>query len=140
MKASKLIPNFEVTNIKNTVVFYQENFDFELVDAVPETLDGSDKVLDKNKEYVFAMMKKDDIELMFQRSDSFKEDVVFSKTEGIGASASFYIHCTGIDDLYSKLKNKKFEMTELKTTWYGMTEFYIKDLNGYILCFGEKAE
>ncbi|EKB58258.1 hypothetical protein HMPREF9700_02066 [Bergeyella zoohelcum CCUG 30536] len=32
------------------------------------------------------------------------------------------------------------QITELKTTWYGMQEFYLKDLNGYILGFAEKAE
>ncbi len=139
MKINQLVPNFAVQNIKDTVVFYQEHFDFELIEAVPESLDGADKVLAENKDYVFAMMKKDNIELMFQRTDSFKADVVFAETDNIGASASFYLRSEGIDELYKSLKDKKLEMTELKTTWYGMKEFYIKDLNGYILCFAEKA-
>ncbi len=140
MKINQLVPNFAVQNIKDTVVFYQEHFGFKLIEAVSESLDGTDKVLADNKEYLFAMMKKDNIELMFQRSDSFKADVVLSETDKIGASASFYMHAEGIDELYAYLKGKKLEMTELKTTWYGMKEFYIKDLNGYILCFAEKAE
>jgi len=28
---------------------------------------------------------------------------------------------------------------DLATTWYGMREFYIRDLDGYLLGFGEKA-
>ena len=46
----------------------------------------------------------------------------------------------GINEFYLDLKNKQLELTDLKTTWYGMQEFYVKDLNGYILGFAEKAE
>ncbi|MGJ1286807.1 hypothetical protein ACR78B_17360 [Sphingobacterium spiritivorum] len=46
----------------------------------------------------------------------------------------------GIKGFYENLKSKELEMTELKTAWYGMQEFYVKDLNGYILGFAEKAE
>jgi len=36
------------------------------------------------------------------------------------------------------MKSKNLQVTDLKTTWYGMQEFYLKDLNGYILGFAEK--
>ena len=32
------------------------------------------------------------------------------------------------------------ELTELKTAWYGMQEFYLKDPNGYILGFAEAIQ
>ena len=139
MKISKLSPNFEVSNIRNTVAFYIEHFGFKLVMAVPETQDGVDQTFAANKEYVYAMMQKDNVEFMFQRTDTFKNDVIFSKDQSIGATVSFYMDIEGIKDFYETLKNKKLQMTELKTTWYGMQEFYIKDLNGYILGFAEKA-
>ena len=85
-------------------------------------------------------MQKDNVELMFQRSDTFKNDVIFSKGQTIGASVSFYMDIDGINEFYLNLKNKQLELTDLKTTWYGMQEFYVKDLNGYILGFAEKAE
>ncbi len=97
MKISKLSPNFEVSDIKKTVAFYTENFGFMLVMAVPQSQDGIEQALSEDKEYVYAMMQKDNVEFMFQ-------------------------------------------LTELKTTWYGMQEFYLKDFNGYILGFAEKAE
>jgi len=140
MKISKLSPNFEVSDIRKTVAFYAENFGFELVMAVPESQDGIEQTLSENKEYVYAMMQNGNVEFMFQRSDTFKNDVVFSKELNIGATVSFYMDMEGIKEFYETLKSKNLPITELKTTWYGMSEFYVKDINGYILGFAEKAE
>lgn len=140
MKVKKLTPNFEVNHIKQTVDFYNSNFGFDLVMAVPESQDGVELSLSDDKEYVYAMMQKDHVGLMFQRSDSFKNDVVLLKDQPVGASVSFYMDVEGIKEFYEELKSKKMEITELKTTWYGMREFYLKDLNGYVLGFAEKAE
>jgi uncharacterized glyoxalase superfamily protein PhnB len=140
MKISKLAPNFEVTNIKQTVAFYTEYFGFNLAMAVPESQDGVEQTIAENKEYVYAMMQKDNVEFMFQRTDTFKTDVVFSKNLPIGATVSFYMDIEGIKEFHETLKNKNLEITELKNTWYGMQEFYVKDINGYILGFAEKTE
>ncbi len=138
MKIKKLSPNFEVVNIKKTVDFYQNNFGFTLIMAVPESKDGIEQTLSNNKEYVYAMMQKDNIEFMFQRSDSFKEDLIFAKDLNMGATVSFYMEIEGLKEFYNTLKNKDLQITKLKTTWYGMQEFYVKDLNGYIIGFAEK--
>ena len=140
MKINKLTPNFEVSNIKETISFYSEHFGFNLVMAVPESQDGIEQTLASEKKYVYAMMQKDNIELMFQRSDTFKNDVVFSKDLSIGATVSFYMDVEGIKEFQETLKDKNLQTTDLKTTWYGMQEFYLKDLNGYILGFAEKAD
>lgn len=139
MKASKLTPNFEVKDIKQTVDFYSKHLGFKLVMAVPESQDGVEQTFAKNKKYVYAMVQKDNVELFFQRSDSFKHDIELINSP-IGASVSFYMDIEGIKEFYETLKEKNIEMTKLKTTWYGMQEFYLKDLNGYVLGFAEKSE
>ncbi|EEI94091.1 glyoxalase family protein [Sphingobacterium spiritivorum ATCC 33300] len=140
MKISKLSPNFEVTDVRKTVAFYTENFGFNLIMAVPQTQDGIDPAFAENKEYVYAMVQRDGVEFMFQRSDTFKDDIVFSKGQNIGATVSFYMEIEGIKEFYENLKGENLIMTELQATWYGMQEFYVKDLNGYILGFAEKAD
>ncbi len=140
MKANKLTPNFEVKDIKQTVNFYSEILGFELVMAVPDSQDGVEQTFSENKEYVYAMVQKDHVELFFQRSDSFKHDVGLMTELPIGASVSFYFEIEGIKDFYETLKGKNLQMTELKTTWYGMLEFYLRDVNGYVLGFAEKAQ
>lgn len=140
MKVSKLTPNFEVRDIKETVKFYQNTLGFTLVMAVPETQDKVDQSLVEGENYVYALVSKDNVELMFQRTDSFKEDIKMSKKFPMGASVSFYMEIEGLDNFYNGIKNQVDEKTEPKTTWYGMKEFYIKDPNGYILGFAEKTK
>lgn len=140
MKANKLTPNFEVKNIRETVEFYQSVLGFSLTMAVPETQDGIEQTLADGKEYVYALVSKDNVEMMFQRTDSFKEDISLAKELSLGASVSFYMEIDGIDDFYGQIKDKSIKPTELKTAWYGMREFYITDNNGYILGFAEKND
>lgn len=140
MKVNKLTPNFEVKDIRETVNFYASVLGFTLAMAVPETQDGIDESLAPGKEYVYALMTKDMVELMFQRSDTFRQDVVMAKNLPMGASVSFYMEVEGLDAFYTTIKDKAPEMTDPKIAWYGMKEFYIRDLNGYILGFAEKAK
>ena len=135
MKVNKLTPNFEVEDIKETVEFYQSVLGFSLVMAVPDTQDGIEQSFSEGKEYVYALVSKDNIEMMFQRTDTFKKDLKMAKDLSIGASVSFYMEIEGLDSFYNEIKNKVKEITEPKLAWYGMNEFYTKDPNGYILGF-----
>ncbi|WP_321281689.1 VOC family protein [Marinifilum fragile] len=140
MKANKLTPNFQVKDIKETVNFYQSVLGFSLIMAVPETQDAIEQFVADNKEYVYALVSKDKVEMMFQRSDSFKSDVKMAKNISLGASVSFYMEIDSLDNFYDEIKDKVSEITEPKLAWYGMKEFYVKDPNGYILGFAEKSE
>ncbi len=139
MKGNKLTPNFEVKNIRKTIEFY-ESLGFSLVMAVPETQNGIEPSLADEKEYVYALVSKDNLEMMFQRIDSFKEDIPLTKDLSIGASVSFYMEIEGIDNFHEQIKSKGLNPTEIKTAWYGMREFYLRDNNGYILGFAQKSE
>lgn len=139
MKLSKFTPNFEVTNIKDTINFYSQVFGFSLIHAVPKNSETIHETIQNDTEYVYASMQKDGIEIMFQESQNFKEGIIFAKDLNIGASISFYAEVEGIDNLYAQLKQQVKEITELSTSWYGMKEFFIKDINGYILCFAENT-
>ena len=138
MKLIKLTPNFAVSDIKKTVLFYQDVLGFKLEMAVPEDKNGIENELDENKYYVYAMMIRDGVELMFQRTDSIDEDIPPLKGVTQGASVSFYMEVEDVEALYQDMELKTDVVIELKTAWYGMKEFYIKDCNGYILGFAEK--
>ncbi len=140
MKVNKLTPNFEVKDIKETVKFYRSVLGFSLVMAVPETKDGIEQSLADGKDYIYALVAKDKVELMFQRTDSFRQDLILADNLPLGASVSFYMEVEELDDFYENIKEKVKEITIPKLTWYGMKEFYIKDQNGYILGFAEKTE
>jgi len=140
MKINKLTPNFEVKDIKETVEFYQSVLGFSLVMIVPEAQNGIEQSFAEGKEYVYALVSKDSVEIMFQRTDTFKKDVEMAKGLSIGASVTFYMEIEGLNSFYNDVKNKVKEITKPKLAWYGMNEFYAKDPNGYILGFAEKSE
>ncbi len=139
MRVNKLTPNLEVRDIRETVNFYTSVLGFSLNMAVPITQDGIDQEFAKGKEYVYALVSKDNVEFMFQRSDSFKNDVMLASDESLGASVTFYMEIEGLSSFYNQIKDKVTSITEPKLAWYGMNEFYIKDPNGYILGFAEKS-
>lgn len=135
----KLNPNLMVKDVKETVEFYNNNLDFELIMAVPETQDGILKEIPKDKKIVYALVKNGDVELMFQEEENLKEDISVFSDSIIGASVSFYIEIENLKDFYNEVKEKVEIVKELSTTWYGMNEFYIRDNNGYILGFAEQT-
>lgn len=71
---------------------------------------------------------------------AIEDDLAFAKDLEAGTTVSFYMEIEGIKELHQKLKAKNLELTELKTTWYGMQEFYVKDPDGYMIGFAEKEE
>jgi uncharacterized glyoxalase superfamily protein PhnB len=138
MELKKLAPNFAVQDIEKTVAFYRDVLGFKLEMAVPEDKSGVEQELSEEKKYIYAMMSRDGVGVMFQRTDSIGEDVPPLKGVPIGASVSFYIEVEDINALYQEIKPKAGVVKELETVWYGMQEFYIKDCNGYILGFAER--
>lgn len=139
MEFKKLSPNFSVRNVKESVIFYQDMLGFNLEIAVPNGTNSIENEIHDAKKYSTAMMKKDDVFVMFIENDSFEKDTQAFKGITKGASVLFYIDVSGIDELYHGLKGKVEIEKEIETTWYGMREFYIKDCDGYVLGFGERV-
>ena len=139
-KFKKLTPDLMVENVADSVVFYVTKLGFELDMAVPENEESIEKELSPNKKYVYAMIHNDEVFIMFMQKDVYIQDLPVLKNYQIGASASFYIDVDNLEKFYNKIKNKVEVIKELFTTWYGMTEFYIKDNNGYILGFAERKK
>ena len=138
MKFKKLTPNMMVNNVRESVVFYTNILGFSLNMVVPEDSKTIDNELKPGKNYVYAMVSRDDVYIMLMNKDAFGEDLPMLKGTFIGASVSFYCDVDNIKEVYNSLKDKVNIIVNLHTTWYGMQEFYIKDCNGYILGFAER--
>ena len=95
--------------------------------------------LPESAPFDFAIVQRDGLELMFQSRTSLSENVPALAGSPIGASQTFYIEVSGIRDLYEQLREKVEIVVDFHTTFYGTSEFYFRDLNGYILSFSEPA-
>ena len=119
-----LSPNIFVKDINQTIEFYKI-LGFELISTVPETSD-----------YIWAMMKNGNVTFMFQTFSSI-DGILPDISRNDGGSLLLYIQVNGIRNFFEKIKDKVNLINGLEKTFYGATEFSIKDNNGYVLTFAE---
>lgn len=120
-----LSPNIFVADISKTIEFYTI-LGFDLAMSVPET--GPD--------FVWAMMVKGKVTMMFQTKESLGEELPEIKRSN-GGSLLLYIKLSGIRAFFEDIKDKVTVLKGLEKTFYGATEFSIVDNNNYVLTFAE---
>lgn len=140
MKINRLTPNFKVSDIRKTIEFYQSGLGFTLLMAVPKNSNQITETLNGEDEYIYASMEKDGVEFMFEAGETFLNGIDIDKPSFTGASVSFYMEMEDVQEYHASLLAKNIQTTELTTTWYGMSEFYLQDINGYILGFAEQKK
>ena len=139
-KFKKLTPDLMVQDVAEAVRFYTEKLGFQLAMLVPEGEKTVENRLVAGKKYVYAMVSREEVFVMFMRKDVYETDVPALRGVPVGASLTLYFDVDHLDGLYVSLKGKGVEIVkDLSSTWYGMKEFYIRDCNGYILGFAEKG-
>jgi uncharacterized glyoxalase superfamily protein PhnB len=119
-----LSPNIFVKDINATIAFYKL-LGFELAMTVPEKGD-----------YVWAMMTCGNVSFMFQTFISLA-DALPDISRHDGGSLLLYVKLKNIRTYFDSVKDKVIVIRGLEKTFYGATEFSIKDINGYILTFAE---
>jgi len=129
-----LIVNLAVRDIAESIAYYRDVLNFTPIMAVPEDKSSFSPELEEGKRYLFAMVQSGGVEIMLQQEESLREDVSDFFTN-IGASATFYIRVDDVDGWYETIASKVEIIKPIETTWYGMREFYIRDINGYVLAF-----
>jgi uncharacterized glyoxalase superfamily protein PhnB len=137
-----------VSDVNKTALFYQNILGFKLVvgiaDFTAEMQDGNIVMeLKEGKKLDWVNLKLDpkdsaSAEFMFQSRKSLEADLPALKNIAISASQTLYLRTKDADAQYNSLKDKVNVIQEPITRFYGMREWYMKDLDGYILCFGQE--
>ena len=145
---NSLIPNLMVDDVNETALFYQNILGFSLIvgvaDFEKEMEDGNIILeLKEGQNIDWVNMKMDpknpaSEEFMFQSRKSLEHDVPALKGVSIGASQTLYLRSTDVDAHYTSIKDNVEVIQEPITRFYGMREWYFKDINGYILCYGQE--
>jgi len=88
--------------------------------------------------YVFAIMNRDNVEIMLQRVERYqKPDLYNSRAGGVWDA---YFRIEGLKDLFESVRDEATIVQPLRKQPYGNWEFEIADLNGYVLVFSEEAK
>lgn len=127
MVYKKIMPNLVVEDVNNTVDFYRNILKFELDMSVPQ-----------EGKFSWALMKRDQVEIMFQSRESVGRVMPLLENKEAGGSLTLYIEMENVVELYDVLKDRVTLIEDLHTQPYGMREFSIQDCNGFILTFAEE--
>jgi uncharacterized glyoxalase superfamily protein PhnB len=116
-------PCFAVADIATTMRWYEEELGF-----TPDPFPA-------NEPYVFAILRRDDIDIMLQRIENYQKPDIYKLRSGGVWDA--YIRMLGVKQFYNEIKEKVEILQPLRRQPYGQWEFEVKDPNGYVLVFGE---
>jgi catechol 2,3-dioxygenase-like lactoylglutathione lyase family enzyme len=120
MKFHSLRPMIWTDKLEESIKFYTELLGFSCDEYNPD--------------WKWASLHKDEAYLMLA---SPNEHTPF---EGCYFSGSFYFQVDDVDTLWAQLKDEVHIYYPIDDFEFGMREFGILDINGYILQFGKEIE
>ena len=134
----KITTNIMVKNVNETLDFYEQVLGFSMVMAVREDSQEVVTEHDANTPLDFALVKCDEVQLMFQSRKSLSKEIAQFADCPVGGSITLYIEVADAKEFYENMRDKVTILKDLHATFYGMQEFYIRDCNGYVLTFASR--
>jgi catechol 2,3-dioxygenase-like lactoylglutathione lyase family enzyme len=129
-----IIPNLMVTDTARSIAFYRDVIGMTLVVAIGGEQDtlGEDEL----ERAVFATLELAGAELMLQSVDSLASELdAFTAHSRPAASGTIYFRDVDPETLVDRV-DPAIVVRGPFLQWYGMSEAYVMDPDGYILCFG----
>lgn len=130
-----------VPDVRAAVRYYCEILGFQF--SIGVTADHQDITAEyeKRTDLIYAMVSFGDVTVMFQEIESLKEDVpALAARRDIGGSLTLYIETENVEALFQSVRDRARIVQEPAIAFYGMREFYLTDLNGYVLGFAEPVK
>lgn len=125
-----LCPYFEVYDMPRSIRFYRDVLGFEVKSMSP-ALGGADR-------FHWVWLRHGDAELMLNTAYEFDEQRPAvedaARLRGHG-DCCLYIGCPDVDAAYEELRGKGIEVRKPKVAPYGMKQMYLKDSDGFKICF-----
>lgn len=113
---SGMVSLLDVSDMDRSVDFYVNNLGFEMTRSwAPEG-----KIL-------WCKLDLGEAQLMLQQSDC----------DGLGGrGVTFYAIVSNIDEYHKMIRANGVKATDIEEAFYGMRQSYVRDPDGYSLCFG----
>lgn len=133
VKLQSVTSNLMVDDVDKTVDYYEKVLGFNLEISVPRD-DGK---------LQWAMVTRDSVDIMLhERGNLIEEMPQLKGTKTGGGSITLFVKMEGFEAFYNEVKVKMDAdiIIEPHTTFYGMKEFTLQDINGYIITFAEQVQ
>ena len=126
-----LVPLLQVFDMPETIAFYCGLLGFEVVDASPEI------VAPEGRFYHWAWLRLGAAELMLNTAYDAGERPAGRDTArwaGHGDTGLFF-GCADVDAVFAELTARGLALEAPRDAAYGMRQFFLRDPDGYSLCF-----
>ncbi|HZZ29271.1 MAG TPA: VOC family protein [Pirellulales bacterium] len=120
----KLVPLLYVSDMNRSAAFYDNKLGFEIT----QHWSPEGKML-------WCLLARGGAELMLQQADA--ED---GPAEGRGRGVMFFFHCDDADAMHAELLANGLKLDPPQVAFYGMKQLFLKDPDGYQLCFQNRVE
>lgn len=109
-----------------SVAFYRDLLGFTIV-----------KQSGSGDDFDWGLLRLDDSELMLNTAYDRGERPATPDPARMAAhgDTTFYFACRDVEAAYDHLRIRGIDVEPPKIAWYGMKQLYLKDPDGYLLCF-----
>lgn len=128
MKVTRITPVLFAANIEPCVKFWTERLGFQKVAEVPE-----------GNTIGFAMLEKDGIEVMYQSYASADKDNASTGPLVRKGPSFLYVEVSDLESIARAMNGAEIAIP-MRTTFYGMKEFGVKDPAGHVIMFAQRSE
>ena len=120
-------PLLQVFDMPRSIAFYRDVLGFEVVDHSPERA---------TDDFDWAMLSFDEITLMLNTTfESDQRPQALSAVHyDVHKDVSLYFGCRDLESAYAWLQKKGVPAEEPRAAPYGMSQLYLKDPDGYVIC------
>jgi catechol 2,3-dioxygenase-like lactoylglutathione lyase family enzyme len=129
-----LTPLLQVYDMPTSVRFYRDVLGFEIVRTSP--------MLGKDR-FHWALLRLGNAELMLNTAYEFDSDRPAELDHALVAAhddTGLFLGCPDVDAAYEEFRAKAVTLKKPVVTAYGMKQLYLRDPDGYALCFQWSAE
>ncbi|AZK43720.1 VOC family protein [Erysipelothrix piscisicarius] len=120
----KLTPNLMVTNVKESILFYQTVLEMNVYDQV-----------DTDSVPIFAILGRGETTLMLEEKNTLIEEYPTLHTDSINPSLTLFIKVDDVEAEYKRLKTHPNLIKTLHKTFYDTWEFALTDPDGVVITF-----
>jgi glyoxylase I family protein len=128
-------PLLGVYDMPTAVRFYRDKLGFDVVTTSP-ALGPPDK-------FHWALLRLGTAEIMLNSAYEFDHERPAPADRARVAAhddTTLYFGCPDVDGMYEELRERGVAVTPPKVAPYGMKQLYVKDADGFGLCFQWQAE
>jgi glyoxylase I family protein len=137
LRIEGICPLLQVFDMPASLAFYRDVLGFELVQAAPppERVEGAG--------FDWAWLRLDRADLML--NTAYDPDAVRPPTPDPARVAAhgdtaLFVACPDVDAAYSHLRAHGLDLEPPATAPYGMKQLYVKDPDGFTICFQWPAD